>query len=73
MSFKVKELASEFGERCVVGATGYWTTSTLIEFNSGNFNTTGSYAAIFALVLCSVGLTELLSRGEARIARWRLP
>ena len=45
----------------------------LIEFNSGNFNTTGSYAAILALVLCSVGLTELLSRGEARIARWRLP
>jgi NitT/TauT family transport system permease protein len=43
----------------------------LIEFNSGNFNTTGSYAAIVALVLCSVALTELLSRGELRVSRWR--
>lgn len=44
----------------------------LIEFNAGNFNTTGSYAAILALILCSVALTELLSRGEARLSRWRL-
>jgi NitT/TauT family transport system permease protein len=44
----------------------------LIEFNSGNFNTTGSYAAILALVLCSVGLTELLSRGESHVSRWKL-
>lgn len=44
----------------------------LIEFNAGNFNTTGSYAAILALILCSVALTELLSRGESRLSRWRL-
>lgn len=43
----------------------------LIEFNSGNFNITGAYAAIVVLVLCSVLLTELLSRLEARVSRWR--
>ncbi len=43
----------------------------LIEYNSGNFNATGSYAAIAALVICSVVLTELLSRGETRMSRWR--
>ncbi|HMK66933.1 MAG TPA: ABC transporter permease [Stellaceae bacterium] len=43
----------------------------LIEFNSGNFNITGAYAGIAVLVLCSVLLTELLSRLEARVSRWR--
>ncbi len=43
----------------------------LIEFAAGNFDTTGSYAAIAALVMCSIALTELLSRGETRMARWR--
>ena len=43
----------------------------LIEFNSGNFNITGSYAAIVALVACSLALTEVLSRGELRMSRQR--
>jgi len=43
----------------------------LIEFYSGNFNITGAYAGIAVLVLCSVLLTELLSRLEARVSRWR--
>jgi len=34
----------------------------LIEFNSGNFNATGSYAAIVVLVAFSVALTEILTR-----------
>jgi NitT/TauT family transport system permease protein len=34
----------------------------LIEFNSGNFNATGSYAAIVVLVAFSVTLTEILTR-----------
>lgn len=37
----------------------------LIEFNSGNFNATGSYAAIVVLVAFSVTLTELLTRLQA--------
>jgi NitT/TauT family transport system permease protein len=41
----------------------------LIEFNSGNFNATGSYAAIVVLVAFSVVLTELLTRAQAWSAR----
>jgi NitT/TauT family transport system permease protein len=37
----------------------------LIEFNSGNFNATGSYAAIVVLVAFSVTLTEILTRVQA--------
>ena len=40
----------------------------LIELNSGNFNTTGAYAAIVVIVICSVLLTELLSRLESRMS-----
>ena len=43
----------------------------LIEFNAGNFNATGSYAAIAVLVACSVAMTELLTRIEAWMSRWR--
>jgi NitT/TauT family transport system permease protein len=42
----------------------------LIELNSGNFNTTGAYAAIVVVVICSVLLTELLSRLEGRMSHW---
>ncbi len=34
----------------------------LIEYNSGNFNATGTYAAIVVLVAFSVTLTEILTR-----------
>lgn len=37
----------------------------LIEFNSGNFNATGAYAAIAVLVAFSVALTEVLTRLQA--------
>jgi NitT/TauT family transport system permease protein len=43
----------------------------LIEYNSGNFNATGSYAAILVLVLFSVTLTELLMRLEKLMSRSR--
>jgi NitT/TauT family transport system permease protein len=41
----------------------------LIEYYSGTFDSAGAYAAILVLVACSVGLTELLSRIEARMGR----
>jgi NitT/TauT family transport system permease protein len=43
----------------------------LIEFNSGNFNATGSYAAIVVLVAFSVTLTEVLTRLQAMTATRR--
>jgi NitT/TauT family transport system permease protein len=43
----------------------------LIEFNSGNFNATGSYAAIVVLVAFSVTLTEILTRLQAITATRR--
>jgi NitT/TauT family transport system permease protein len=43
----------------------------LIEFNSGNFNATGSYAAIVVLVAFSVMLTEVLTRLQAITAMRR--
>jgi NitT/TauT family transport system permease protein len=39
----------------------------LIEYNSGNFNATGAYAAILVLVAMSVAFTELPGRIEARL------
>ena len=41
----------------------------LIEYYSGTFDAAGAYAAILVLVLCSVGLTEVLSRIETRMGR----
>ena len=43
----------------------------LIEYYSGTFDAAGAFAAILALVLCSVVLTELLSRVEARMGQGR--
>jgi NitT/TauT family transport system permease protein len=40
----------------------------LIEYYSGNFDSTGTYAAILVLVIMSVGLTELLSWVERAMA-----
>jgi NitT/TauT family transport system permease protein len=40
----------------------------LIEYYSGTFDAAGAYAAILVLVACSVGLTELLSWIETRMA-----
>ncbi|MEZ5856487.1 MAG: ABC transporter permease [Hyphomicrobiaceae bacterium] len=40
----------------------------LIEFYSGNFDSTGTYAAVLVLVIFSVSLTEILSRIERRAA-----
>jgi NitT/TauT family transport system permease protein len=36
----------------------------LIEANAGQYNATGVFAAVFVLVVCCVGLTELLTRAE---------
>lgn len=43
----------------------------LIELHSGNFDSTGTYAAVLVLVIFSVTLTEILSRIERRAARLR--
>jgi len=43
----------------------------LIEFYSGNFNATGAYAAIMAIVCMSVALTGLLMRVEKLMPRNR--
>jgi NitT/TauT family transport system permease protein len=40
----------------------------MIEYYSGVFDATGTYAAILILVIMSVGLTELLTRIEARMS-----
>jgi len=40
----------------------------MIEYYSGIFDATGTYAAILVLVIMSVGLTELLTQIEARIS-----
>lgn len=41
----------------------------MIEYYSGVFDATGTYAAILVLVIMSVGLTELLTQIEARMSR----
>ena len=43
----------------------------MIEYYSGIFDATGTYAAILVLVIMSVGLTELLTQVEAIVARGR--
>ena len=43
----------------------------LIEYYSGTFDAAGAFAAILALVICSVLLTELLGRVEARMGQGR--
>jgi NitT/TauT family transport system permease protein len=43
----------------------------MIEYYSGIFDATGTYAAILVLVIMSVGLTEVLTQVEARMARGR--
>ncbi len=43
----------------------------LIEYHSGNFDSTGTYAAVLVLVIFSVTLTEILSRIEARAGHRR--
>src|SRR5260370_28026720 len=44
----------------------------LIEFSAGQYNSTGVFAAVCVLVVCSVILTEILRRTEALTQRWRL-
>jgi NitT/TauT family transport system permease protein len=43
----------------------------MIEYYSGVFDATGTYAAILTLVIMSVGLTELLTAIEAKMSRGR--
>jgi ABC-type nitrate/sulfonate/bicarbonate transport system permease component len=40
----------------------------MIEYYSGVFDATGTYAAILVLVIMSVGLTEILTLIEARMS-----
>jgi NitT/TauT family transport system permease protein len=43
----------------------------MIEYYSGVFDATGTYAAILVLVIMSVGLTELLTEIETRLSHGR--
>jgi len=43
----------------------------LIEANSGQFNSTGVFAAILVLVICSLTISEVLTRWESSAARHR--
>ena len=43
----------------------------MIEYYSGVFDATGTYAAILVLVIMSVGLTEVLTQVETRLSRGR--
>jgi NitT/TauT family transport system permease protein len=43
----------------------------MIEYYSGVFDATGTYAAILVLVIMSVGLTEVLTQVEGRLSRGR--
>jgi NitT/TauT family transport system permease protein len=43
----------------------------MIEYYSGVFDATGTYAAILVLVIMSVGLTEILTKIEARMSHAR--
>jgi NitT/TauT family transport system permease protein len=43
----------------------------MIEYYSGVFDATGTYAAILVLVIMSVGLTEVLTQIEARMSHGR--
>jgi NitT/TauT family transport system permease protein len=43
----------------------------LVEAYAGQFNSTGVFAAVFALVLCSLTLSELLTRWESSTASGR--
>jgi NitT/TauT family transport system permease protein len=45
----------------------------MIEYYSGIFDATGTYAAILVLVIMSVGLTEVLTQIEARLSHGRGP
>jgi NitT/TauT family transport system permease protein len=45
----------------------------MIEYYSGIFDATGTYAAILVLVIMSVGLTEALTRLEAVMSRGQTP
>ncbi len=44
----------------------------LIESSAGQFNSSGIFAGVVVLVICSVTATELLSRAEKSFLRWRV-
>jgi NitT/TauT family transport system permease protein len=44
----------------------------LIEYSAGQYDSTSVYAAVLILVVCSVILTEVLTRTESSALRWRI-
>jgi NitT/TauT family transport system permease protein len=44
----------------------------LIERSAGNYSSSGIFAGVFVLVICSVLITELITRTEASALHWRL-
>jgi NitT/TauT family transport system permease protein len=43
----------------------------LIESSAGNFNSSGIFAGVFILVICSVTATQLITRTEKAVLHWR--
>jgi NitT/TauT family transport system permease protein len=43
----------------------------LIESSAGQFNSSGIFAGVFILVVCSVAATEAISRLESLVLHWR--
>ena len=43
----------------------------LIEHSAGNYNSSGIFAGVFVLVICSVGATQIISRAEKSVLHWR--
>ena len=44
----------------------------LIAYHSGIYDAAGTYAAVLILVILSVALTEVLTRVEKGLSRWRV-
>jgi NitT/TauT family transport system permease protein len=43
----------------------------LIESSAGNYNSSGIFAGVFVLVICSVGATQIIARTEKSVLHWR--
>jgi NitT/TauT family transport system permease protein len=43
----------------------------LIENSAGNYNSSGIFAGVFVLVICSVTATQIIARAENAVLHWR--
>ncbi|MGN6572147.1 MAG: ABC transporter permease [Pseudolabrys sp.] len=59
--------AAVFGE-LIAGNKGI---GYLIEDSAGNFSSSGIFAGVLALVVCSVGATQIIARVERAVLHWK--